>query len=115
MNESIAYLTNTLKENDTVTLGLSGGPDSMCLLNLLLSLPFNLNIIALHINHNIRKSSDTEAEFVKEYCSEHGVTFEYTKFPKKSENEDFSENELRTIAPKVLENKIKEYMNEVMK
>ena len=95
MNESIAYLTNTLKENDTVTLGLSGGPDSMCLLNLLLSLPFNLNIIALHINHNIRKSSDTEAEFVKEYCSEHGVTFEYIKFPKKSENEDFSENELR--------------------
>ena len=38
MKETIAYLNNLLKDNDAIVIGLSGGPDSMCLLNVLLSI-----------------------------------------------------------------------------
>ena len=44
MQETIVYLNNLLKDNDKIVLGLSGGPDSMCLLNILLSLNKNIEI-----------------------------------------------------------------------
>ena len=31
MKETILYLDNLLKNDDVVVIGLSGGPDSMCL------------------------------------------------------------------------------------
>ena len=57
MKETIAYLKSLLKDNDTIVVGLSGGPDSMCLLDILLSLNKNIKIICAHINHNIREES----------------------------------------------------------
>ena len=95
MNETIAYLKSILKDNDTVVIGLSGGPDSMCLLSILECLPIKINIVCAHINHNIRKESEQEATFLKEYCANKGITFEYTKFEKKSETQDYNEAELR--------------------
>ena len=44
-------------------LALSGGPDSMCLLNLLYSL--HKNVICVHINHKTRKECEEEYAFVK--------------------------------------------------
>ena len=44
MKETIAYLNSLLKDDDTVVIGLSGGPDSMCLLNILLSLNKQIKI-----------------------------------------------------------------------
>lgn len=95
MNNTINYLKTILKKDDVVAIGLSGGPDSMCLLDILLSLNLNLKIIAIHINHNIRKESDDEAVFVKEYCNQHNVVYEYTKFDKKSQTDNYNEQELR--------------------
>ncbi len=95
MNETIAYLKSILKDNDTIVIGLSGGPDSMCLLSILENLPIKLNIVCAHINHNIRKESEQEASFLKEYCANKNIAFEYTKFEKKSENIDYTEAELR--------------------
>ena len=60
MKETIAYLNSVLQENDTIVIGLSGGPDSMCLLHIMLSLEIKLNIICAHVNHNIRKESIEE-------------------------------------------------------
>ena len=60
----------------TVVLGCSYGPDSMCLLDILLKLNKKITIIVAHINHNIRKISDSEAEFIKEYCQEKKVILE---------------------------------------
>ena len=97
MNETIAYLKSILKDNDTIVIGLSGGPDSMCLLSILESLPIKLNIVCAHINHNIRKESEEEANFLKDYCTNKNFTFEYTKFAKKSENIDYTEAELREM------------------
>lgn len=95
MKETIAYLNNLLKDNDTVVIGLSGGPDSMCLLNVLLSLKKKINIICAHINHNIREESKDELEFVTKYCEERSLTIETTTFEKKDSISNYSEQELR--------------------
>ncbi|MGN0967383.1 MAG: tRNA lysidine(34) synthetase TilS [Candidatus Coprovivens sp.] len=95
MEETIVYLKNLLKDNDTVVIGLSGGPDSMCLLNILLSLNKKINIICAHINHNIREESKDELLFVEDYCKQKQVTIETTTFAKKSSLANYSEQELR--------------------
>ena len=48
-----------LIDNDTIVVGCSAGPDSMCLLHLLKE-KTNYNIICCHINHNVRKQSIEE-------------------------------------------------------
>jgi len=95
MKETIAYLNNLLKDNDTIVIGLSGGPDSMCLLNVLLSLKKKINIICAHINHNIREESKEELEFVTNYCKEKNLIIETTTFEKKDSISNYSEQELR--------------------
>lgn len=95
MKETIVYLNNLLKDNDTIVIGLSGGPDSMCLLDILLSLKKKLNIVCAHINHNIREESKDELTFVKKYCEDKNLTIETTTFEKKSDETNYSEQELR--------------------
>ena len=95
MKETLAYLNSLLKPNDTIIIGLSGGPDSMCLLDILLKLKTRVNIICAHINHNIREESKDEMMFITEYCQKKQLTLETTVFDKKSETEDYNELELR--------------------
>lgn len=95
MKETIAYLKSILKDNDTVILGLSGGPDSMCLLNILENLNIDIKIICAHINHNIREESKEEIKFIEEYCSNKRIILETTTFEKKGIDIDYSESELR--------------------
>lgn len=95
MKETIAYLNSLLKDNDTIVVGLSGGPDSMCLLNILLSLNKNIKIVCAHINHNIREESKEELLFIEEYCKNKNLTLETTTFEKKSSTQDYNELELR--------------------
>lgn len=109
MKESVAYLNSLLKNNDTLVIGLSGGPDSMCLLDLLLKLNKKLNIICAHINHNIRKESAKELEFVVKYCKEHNVKIEATTFEKKGVREEYNEQELREKRYTYFETIIKKY------
>ena len=75
------YLNKVLESNTKAVVACSGGPDSMCLLNLVLeeSKNRNLTIICAHVNHKMRKESEEEALFVKNYCEEHGAIFEYMK------------------------------------
>lgn len=95
MKETIAYLKSLLKDNDTIVVGLSGGPDSMCLLDILLSLNKNIKIICAHINHNIREESKEELLFIEDYCKKKNLTLETTTFEKKSPTQDYNELELR--------------------
>lgn len=69
-------LTNLIKPNQTVAVALSGGSDSMALLNYMLfaskSYPFNL--IAINVEHGIRgENSKNDTEFVKNYCLERKI------------------------------------------
>ncbi len=95
MKEALVFLTNILKDKDIVVLGLSGGPDSMCLLDILRHLNKDITIIAVHINHNIRKESIKELEFINDYCKKNNITLETTTFDKKGKDIDYSEAELR--------------------
>ena len=109
MKETVAYLNSLLKENDTVVVGLSGGPDSMCLLDVLLSLNKKINVICAHINHNIRKESIKEVDFVKDYCKKRNVKVETITFDKKSPTKDYTEQELREKRYEYFANIIKKY------
>ena len=46
MKETIAYLKSLLKDGDTIVIGLSGGPDSMCLLDIIRSLNKSINVFS---------------------------------------------------------------------
>ena len=109
MKETIAYLKSLLKDNDTIVIGLSGGPDSMCLLDIIKSINKNINIVCAHINHNIREESFEEQRFIEEYCKEKKLVFETTIFDKKSENQNYNELELREKRYTYFESIIKKY------
>lgn len=109
MKKTIAYLKSILKDEDTIVLGLSGGPDSMCLLNVLLNLKIKLNIICIHINHGIRKESNEEYKFIAEYLKNKNVTLEYEKIPKKSSKSDYNEKELRKKRYSIFDQVCKKY------
>ena len=75
------FLKDNIKTNDTLILACSGGPDSMCLLDLLLKFreKTNINIIIAHVHHNVRKESDDELVFVRDYATNNDVIFETMK------------------------------------
>ena len=56
---------------DSLLVGVSGGPDSVALLYILLKLAptFSLKLGVAHLNHSLRsKASDNDAEFVESMC-----------------------------------------------
>ena len=65
-------------ENDRIVIGCSTGPDSMALVDMLLKVreKYHLSLIIAHVNHNVRKESFQEAEFLKEYCEKNNLIFE---------------------------------------
>ncbi|OEH84356.1 tRNA lysidine(34) synthetase TilS [Desulfuribacillus stibiiarsenatis] len=65
--------------NQAVVVGVSGGPDSMALLDVLQSLKEELNIhsIVAHLEHGFRgQESIEDAKYVEQYCLKYGLTFE---------------------------------------
>ena len=84
-------LNNTsINHDDYVVMGISGGPDSMALLYVMIKLREKLHfqIVVAHVHHNIRRESDEEASMVKDYCESNQLIFEF----KKLEYEKFSES-----------------------
>lgn len=80
MEKVLDYLLNglSLKYGDIVVAAVSGGPDSMALLNLLMKVRENINIgiVCAHVNHNVRKESKDELLFVESFCEQNNVIFE---------------------------------------
>ena len=61
-------------KNKVYVIGVSGGPDSMALLHMLIKQKYNL--IVCNVNYNTRKESSLEQEMVKKYCLERNIAFE---------------------------------------
>lgn len=64
-----------IKEGDKIVVGVSGGPDSICLLHVLnlLKKKINVQIYVAHINHMIRDEAESETEYVQEFCRKIGI------------------------------------------
>lgn len=69
--------TNQLiQAGDSLVIGVSGGPDSMCLLNILVKqtkIPCTIQVA--HINHQIREEADQDEEYVRQYCKKNNINF----------------------------------------
>lgn len=110
MHESYTFIKN-LDIKDTIVAGISGGPDSMALLHLLVKLKKELNIkvVCAHVNHNIRVlESEQELLFVKNYCEKNDVIFESMKI-NHNDNVLINEAYLRDIRYKWLEQIVLKY------
>ena len=66
-----------IKKGNTIVIGVSGGPDSMALLNALINLnnknAIECKLIVAHVNHGIRKEADSETDFVINFCKIHNI------------------------------------------
>lgn len=75
---------NLINDGDKVILGVSGGPDSIAMLNILndikndKNLHMNFDIIVAHVNHMIREEAIDDQRFVENFCKKIGVSF-YSK------------------------------------
>lgn len=78
MNKIYEYLRSlNIEPNQKVVLACSYGPDSMCLLDILIKL--NISVVVAHVNHNLREESLNEYNDLKKYCDKHNIILEYFK------------------------------------
>ncbi len=74
---------NLIKNGDSIVVGVSGGPDSITLLDILVKLQkeIKFNIVVAHINHMIRIDADEDQKYVENYCRNNNIPF-YLKMEK---------------------------------
>lgn len=111
MDKVVRYLLDEIKlnQNDILVVGNSAGPDSMAIFDILIKLQkeINFKIVCAHINHNIRKESKEEEDFLREFCKKNDIPFEFMMIEKYG-NDNFH-NEARNIRYNFFENVIKKY------
>ncbi len=111
MEKVIKYLKEDLKltYGDTIVIGVSGGPDSMALLSMMIDLQkeMELDIVCAHVNHNLRSESDAEALFVQDFCKKYAIPFESIKIDEYGD--DNFHNEARTLRYKYFKKLIQKY------
>ena len=81
---------NLINSGDKIVLGVSGGPDSLFMLDILKKLKeqLGIQIVVAHINHMIRPEAGEEEQFVKEFCEKIDVEF----YSKRIEVEKYANN-----------------------
>jgi len=98
-----------LENDDKIVVGVSGGPDSMALLDILKDLrdEYNLFLVCAHVNHNKRPESEQEKKNLEEYCKTNNILFEYIKI--NQWGEDNFHNEARSARYNFFEKIINKY------
>lgn len=73
---------NLISDNDKIVLGVSGGPDSICMLDILNQIKIEEKIkfemVVAHINHQIREEANEDEKYVQDYCGKNQIKF-YSK------------------------------------
>lgn len=70
---------NLINNGDRIVLGVSGGPDSISMLNILYELKkdnkmfSNIELFVAHINHGLRENAKLDEEYVKNFCKEKNI------------------------------------------
>ena len=103
------FLENlSISSSKTLIVGVSYGPDSMALLDILCKYYPNNKIICAHVHHNHRKESDEEVRKLEYFCKLKNITFEFMKIDS-YENNRFTEQEAREKRYAFFENLINKY------
>jgi len=99
VKEVIKYIEKLkIKENDNVICAVSTGPDSMALLLVLKNLKdmYHFNIVVAHVNHHLRKESEKEERYIRDFCERNSLIFEiYDYFPRDLKNLEAKAREAR--------------------
>ena len=70
---------NLIENGDRVVIGVSGGPDSICLAECLYNIKKSgklvFDIFIAHVNHMIREEAKDDEEFVKKYAEDREIPF----------------------------------------
>ena len=68
---------NLIVDGDKIVLGVSGGPDSICMLDNLREVKeeqiIEFEIYVAHINHMIREEAIDDEKYVQEYCKKYNI------------------------------------------
>ena len=97
--QNFAFQNNLWEKGSKIILGVSGGSDSSCLLDVLSKLApkYDLRLHIAHINYGLRGEDSKKDElFVRELSQKYGIPLSVLK-PKKSEYKGNLENSLREI------------------
>lgn len=75
--EEFCNRENLISPDQTIIIGLSGGPDSVLLLYFFLSIQkkYNLRLVAAHVDHGWRAESQYDAKFCKELCEQFNIPY----------------------------------------
>ena len=116
MELSYNILKSFIQEGDCVLVGVSGGADSMCLIDLIdkYSKICSFKFYAVHINHNLRNEEALRDEdFVRTFCKEKGINF----IKESIKTLDYAKENLKTIeqAGRELRYKVFEELSKTLK
>ena len=68
---------NLIQNGDKIVLAVSGGPDSMAMLNGLLKLKekIGFDMTVAHVNHGLRENATIDEKYVEDYCQNKKIPF----------------------------------------
>lgn len=99
--QNTCFQNNLFKGGDKILLAVSGGPDSVCLLDIFsrLQKKYSLELIIAHVNYNLRgEDSEKDEKFVRKLAKKYGIEI-FTLTPTLSRLQErghsISENYLR--------------------
>ena len=103
------FLDEILEDEITIVVGCSGGPDSMCLLDILLKYrkKYAISLVCAAVNHKLRPESDDEVAYIEEYCKNNDIIFEGMVID--NYGDDNFHNEARNIRYSFFENLVNKY------
>ena len=112
MESAYEFIVNNigLHYGETIVAGISGGPDSMALLSILMKVrkSLDINIVCAHVNHNTgRPGQNEEQKYVENFCHKNGIIFKTLVIEKYGD--DNFENEARTKRYNYFEQLLSEY------
>ena len=70
---------NMIKSGDKIVLAVSGGPDSIFMLDILNKIKnnkeigLNFEIVVCHLNHMIREEAEADSNYVLDYCNKNNI------------------------------------------
>ena len=96
-------------KNDIIVVGCSAGPDSMALIDMLLKVrdKYSLSLVMAHVNHNLRRESVQEENYLMEYCHKNQIMFEHMTII--NYGDDNFHNEARNIRYNFFEKVVLKY------